>query len=47
MKKKSLHILEKIRQNVISCCAVTMDPDDVEDLIDQLKNIIEKEWNQQ
>ena len=42
MNKEALLILEQIRQHVISCCAVTMDPDDVEGLIDQLKTIIEK-----
>jgi hypothetical protein len=42
MNKEALLILENIRQHVISCCAVTMDPDDVEGLIDQLKTIIEK-----
>ena len=47
MQEKALNLLEQIRQHVISCCAVTMEPEEVEDLIDQLKVIIEKEWNQQ
>ena len=47
MKEKALEILEEIRENVCICCAVTMEPDDVEDLIDKLKNIIEKGWNKQ
>ena len=42
MNEKALLLLEKIRQHVITCCAVTMDPDDVEGLIDQLKIMIEK-----
>jgi hypothetical protein len=42
MNEKALLLLEKIRQHVITCCAVTMDPDDVEELIDKLKDIIQK-----
>ena len=42
MKKEALLILEHIRQHVITCCAVTMEPDEVEHLIDKLKNHIEK-----
>ena len=41
MNVKALLLLEKIRQHVITCCAVTMDPDDVEILLDQLKKMIE------
>tara|TARA_R110002020_G_scaffold150756_1_gene327581 strand:- start:1010 stop:1153 length:144 start_codon:yes stop_codon:yes gene_type:complete len=47
MKEKALEILEEIRSNVCICCAVTMEPDDVEDLIDKLKKVIEEEWNKQ
>mgnify|MGYP003681646110 CR=1 FL=1 len=47
MKDEALEILEEIRSNINICCAVTMEPDEVEDLIDKLKNIIEKEWNKQ
>ena len=46
MNKEALLLLEQIRQHVITCCAVTMDPDDVEGLIDKLKVIIENKWNQ-
>tara|TARA_R110000796_G_scaffold13217_1_gene42957 strand:+ start:1029 stop:1175 length:147 start_codon:yes stop_codon:yes gene_type:complete len=42
MQEEALNLLEQIRQHVISCCAVTMEPDEVEELIDQLKVIIEK-----
>ena len=42
MKEKALEILEEIRSNINMCCAVTMEPDEVEDLIDKLKNIILK-----
>lgn len=44
MKEEALKILEEIRENVCICCAVTMEPDEVEELIDKLKNIIEQEW---
>tara|TARA_R110000796_G_C14327319_1_gene408668 strand:- start:12 stop:152 length:141 start_codon:yes stop_codon:yes gene_type:complete len=45
MKEEALNILEEIRENVLSCCAITMEPDEVEELIDKLKDIIENEWN--
>ena len=44
-QKKALNLLEEIREQVITCCAVTMEPDEVEELIDKLKIIIENEWN--
>jgi hypothetical protein len=47
MKEKALEILDEIKSNVSICCAITMEPEEVEDLIDQLKNIIETEWNKQ
>ena len=40
MKEEALELLEEIRSNVSICCAVTMEPDEVEDLIDKLKLII-------
>tara|TARA_R100001509_G_C4722303_1_gene166941 strand:- start:210 stop:347 length:138 start_codon:yes stop_codon:yes gene_type:complete len=40
MKEEALEILEEIRSNVSICCAVTMEPDEVENLIDKLKSII-------
>jgi len=40
MKEKALELLEDIRSNVNICCAVTMEPDEVEDLIDKLKSVI-------
>jgi|TARA_Y100000361_G_scaffold132633_1_gene130219 hypothetical protein len=40
MKEKALELLEEIRSNINICCAVTMEPDEVEDLIDELKDII-------
>tara|TARA_R110000822_G_scaffold29068_2_gene86029 strand:+ start:256 stop:396 length:141 start_codon:yes stop_codon:yes gene_type:complete len=44
MQDEALSILEEIRENVLSCCAITMEPDEVEELIDKLKAIIENEW---
>ena len=40
MKEEALELLEEIRSNISICCAVTMEPDEVEDLIDKLKSII-------
>ena len=42
MNKKALLLLEQIRQHVITCCAVTMEPDEAENLIDKLKKQIEE-----
>ena len=47
MKEQALEILEEIRDNVTICCAVTMEPDEVESLIDKLKTTIEEGWNKQ
>ena len=41
MKERALELIEEIRSNINVCCAVTMDPNDVEDLLDELKKIIE------
>ena len=37
---KAIEILNIIEENVNICCAVTMDPDDVLDLIDKLKKFL-------
>ena len=42
MIDKALEILGEIEENVGTCCAITMDPDEVEDLIYKLKEILEK-----
>jgi len=47
MKEQALEILEEIRENVTICCAVTMEPDEVEELIDKLKITIEEGWKKQ
>ena len=36
----ALEVLSEIKDNVQTCCAITMDPDEVEILIDELEDII-------
>ena len=43
---RALEILEEIEENVGVCCAVTMEPDEVLELIDKLKEILEKYKNE-
>jgi enterochelin esterase-like enzyme len=43
--KEALDILEQIEENVNICCAVTMEPDDVLDLIDKLKEFLNEKAN--
>ena len=40
--EEALEILEQIREQVGTCCAVTMYPEDVEELIDKLKELLIK-----
>ena len=40
---KALEILEEIEENVGVCCAVTMEPDEVLELIDKLREILKKQ----
>ena len=42
-KQEALRILEDIEENVNTCCAITMDPDDVLVLIDKLKIYINEQ----
>ena len=42
MKTKALELLEEIESNVSTCCAITMEPDEVFDLIDVLREEINK-----
>ena len=44
--KEALEILEQIEENVNVCCAVTMEPDDVLDLIDKLKEFLNEKNTQ-
>ncbi len=39
-KKEALEVLEEIRENVNTCCAITMEPDEVLILISKLENFI-------
>ena len=38
--QSALEIIEEIEENVGVCCAITMDPEEVEVLIDRLKQIL-------
>ena len=40
--KEALKKLEEIEEHVWTCCAVTMEPDLVGNLIDELRDIIKK-----
>ena len=40
--KEALDILDQIEEQVDTCCAVTMFPEDVLELIDKLRTIIKK-----
>ena len=39
---KALEVLDEIEENTNTCCAITVDPDDVSVLISDLRTIIEK-----
>ena len=39
-KDEALEILEEIEENVGTCCAITMEPDEVLVLIDKLKKYL-------
>jgi 3-deoxy-D-arabino-heptulosonate 7-phosphate (DAHP) synthase class II len=39
---EALEILQEIEDNVSVCCAVTMEPDEVLELIDKLRKIIKE-----
>ena len=44
MKKDQVsNILEEIKENVNVCCAVTMEPEDVLELIDKLESYINEQ----
>ena len=44
--KEALEILEEIEENVSICCAVTMEPDEVFELIDKLKKFLNEKYTQ-
>ena len=37
----ALELLDEIEENVNICCAITMDPDEVQAMIDKLRDILE------
>ena len=41
--KEALEILDQIEEQVNTCCAITMFPEDVVELIDKLRTILKKE----
>ena len=42
-REEALIILEEIEENVNTCCAITMEPDEVLVLIDKLKEYLNNE----
>lgn len=40
---RALELLEQIEENVSVCCAITMEPDEVLALIDELRTILENQ----
>jgi hypothetical protein len=44
--EEALELLSQIEENVSTCCAITMEPDEVLALIDELRKILEsKKYN--
>ena len=41
MMNEALDLLDEIEDNVNICCAITMDPDEVQEMIDKLRDILE------
>ena len=39
-KQEALRILEEIKENINVCCAITMEPDEVLELVDKLEEYI-------
>jgi hypothetical protein len=42
-KEQALQILQEIKDNIHSCCAITMEPDEVLVLLDKIENYIKNE----
>ena len=42
MKEKLIEFIDQIEEKVLTCCAVTMEPDEVLELIDRLKVLIKE-----
>ena len=43
-KEEAIEILGEIKENVNTWCAITMDPDEVLDLIEKLEEYLENVW---
>lgn len=41
--EKALELLEKIEENVSVCCAITMEPEEVLAMIEELRELLENE----
>ena len=41
--QEALEILEEIEENVSICCAVTMEPDEVLELVDKLRKFLNEQ----
>jgi hypothetical protein len=39
-KEEALEVLEEVKENINTCCAITMEPDEVLILISKLENFI-------
>jgi hypothetical protein len=44
-RQQALELLQEIKGNVHSCCAITMEPDQVLVLLDKLQKYIEQDGN--
>jgi|TARA_R110000803_G_scaffold207775_1_gene275937 hypothetical protein len=42
-KEEAINVLEEIKDNINFCCAITMEQDDVLDLIDKLEIFINQQ----
>jgi|TARA_R100000664_G_C2626066_1_gene57835 hypothetical protein len=40
-KEEVLEILEEVKENVNTCCAITMEPDEVLDLLEKIEKFIQ------
>ena len=45
MKDRALELLDDIEANISVCCAITMEPDEVLDLVEELRGIINEMEN--
>ena len=41
-KEEALEVLEEVAENVSTCCAITMEPEEVLAMIDELRDEISK-----